>query len=103
MKHWTIHLTVAIACGWTSWVSAAERPNILLIVSEDNGPELGCYVDPFVKTPVLDKLASIGLGQLIQRLCCGVQPSSDDRLCDAICLVFADSCPMCHKQAVGKL
>ena len=25
----------------------ARRPNILLIVSEDNGPELGCYGDPY--------------------------------------------------------
>ena len=39
---------------------AAERPNILLIVSEDNGPELGCYGEPFVRTPVLDKLAAEG-------------------------------------------
>jgi N-sulfoglucosamine sulfohydrolase len=38
----------------------AERPNILLIVSEDNGPELGCYGDPYVKTPVLDSLAKAG-------------------------------------------
>lgn len=44
-------------------VSAAadERPNILLIVSEDNGPELGCYGDPYVKTPVLDALADQGV------------------------------------------
>ena len=41
--------------------SAAERPNILLIVSEDNGPELGCYGDPSVKTPVLDGLAERGV------------------------------------------
>ncbi len=40
---------------------AAERPNILLIVSEDNGPELGCYGDPYVQTPVLDKLAEDGI------------------------------------------
>lgn len=40
---------------------AAERPNILLIVSEDNGPELGCYDEPFVKTPVLDQLAEEGV------------------------------------------
>ena len=39
----------------------AERPNILLIVSEDNGPELGCYGDPFVNTPVLDKLVEEGV------------------------------------------
>lgn len=40
---------------------AEERPNILLIVSEDNGQELGCYGEPFVKTPVLDKLAEEGM------------------------------------------
>lgn len=39
---------------------ASQRPNILLIVSEDNGPELGCYGDPYVKTPILDKLAEEG-------------------------------------------
>lgn len=37
------------------------RPNILLIVSEDNGPELGCYGEPSVQTPVLDKLAAEGV------------------------------------------
>lgn len=41
--------------------AAADKPNILLIVSEDNGPELGCYGDPFVKTPVLDALAQGGV------------------------------------------
>lgn len=37
------------------------RPNILLIVSEDNGQELGCYGDKYVRTPMLDKLASEGV------------------------------------------
>jgi len=36
----------------------ADRPNILLIVSEDNGPELGSYGDPYARTPHLDKLAA---------------------------------------------
>ena len=36
-------------------------PNILLIVSEDNGQELGCYGEPFVQTPILDQLASEGV------------------------------------------
>ncbi len=40
---------------------AGEQPNILLIVSEDNGPELGCYGEPSVKTPVLDRLANEGV------------------------------------------
>ena len=39
----------------------AQRPNILLIVSEDNGPELGCYGDPYARTPHLDRLAEEGV------------------------------------------
>ncbi|NQT13091.1 MAG: sulfatase, partial [Planctomycetes bacterium] len=41
--------------------SAARKPNVLLVVSEDNGPELSCYGDPYVATPNLDKLASEGV------------------------------------------
>lgn len=37
-----------------------ERPNVLLITSEDNGPELGCYGDPYARTPNLDRLAATG-------------------------------------------
>ena len=36
-------------------------PNVLLIVSEDNGPELGSYGDPWARTPHLDKLAAEGV------------------------------------------
>ncbi len=38
-----------------------QRPNILLIVSEDNGPELGCYGDKYARTPNLDQLAADGV------------------------------------------
>jgi hypothetical protein len=38
----------------------ADRPNVLLIVSEDNGAELGCYGTPDVRTPHLDQLAAAG-------------------------------------------
>ena len=40
---------------------ADQPPNILLIVSEDNGPELGCYGDRFAVTPNLDGLARQGM------------------------------------------
>ena len=36
---------------------AADRPNILWITSEDNGPHLGCYGDADANTPNLDALA----------------------------------------------
>lgn len=39
----------------------SPRPNILLITSEDNGPELSCYGDPYVRTPNLDRLAAEGV------------------------------------------
>lgn len=39
----------------------SDPPNILWIVSEDNGPFLGCYGDEFATTPTLDKLASEGV------------------------------------------
>ncbi len=55
---WTI---LCLAVLGTANTLAADRPNILLIVSEDNGPELGCYGEPSVRTPVLDKLAAEGV------------------------------------------
>lgn len=42
-------------------VFAGNRPNILLIVSEDNGPELGCYGDRYAITPHLDQLSEEGI------------------------------------------
>ena len=35
--------------------------NVLLIISEDNGQHLGCYGDPNVATPNIDRLASEGV------------------------------------------
>ncbi len=40
---------------------AAQRPNILWITSEDNGPEIGCYGDPYADTPHIDALATKSL------------------------------------------
>jgi len=42
-------------------LTVKTQPNILLIVSEDNGPDLGCYGNKDVYTPNLDKLASDGI------------------------------------------
>lgn len=39
-----------------------ERPNIVLMVSDDHGREaLGCYGNPVIKTPCLDSLAQDGV------------------------------------------
>ncbi len=42
-------------------IASSSQPNILVIVSEDNGTELGCYGDPHARTPNLDTLAAQGV------------------------------------------
>lgn len=54
-------IAVSTSMSADAVLTAKEKPNILLIVSEDNGPELGCYGDPYVKTPILDKMAKNGV------------------------------------------
>lgn len=51
-------ILVVLAGG--SRLLAADRPNIVLIGSEDISPSLGCYGDPDAITPNLDRLASQG-------------------------------------------
>jgi len=52
------------AAGMARHSSAApskkERPNILWLIAEDMGPQLGCYGTPLVRTPNLDRLAREG-------------------------------------------
>ena len=52
---------LAIVTVFSTGITHAEHPNILLIVSEDNGPELGCYGDRYARTPHLDQLADEGI------------------------------------------
>lgn len=40
---------------------AADRPNILWLTSEDNGPHYGCYGDKYAVTPNIDALAARGM------------------------------------------
>ena len=40
---------------------APGRPNILWISSEDHGPHMGCYGDPYATTPNVDRLAARGM------------------------------------------
>src|SRR5215207_7730413 len=52
---------VAVVLLWTCGLTfAATRPNIIWLVGEDMGPELGCYGDKQSITPNLDRLAREG-------------------------------------------
>lgn len=52
---------LALLAGLATPAVAAERPNVLFIASDDMRPQLGCYGDPTVKSPNIDRLASRGL------------------------------------------
>ena len=55
MKHTLLTLGAALLLGQSPAAEAKpSRPNILLIVSDDNGPEPGCYGDPCARTPNLE-------------------------------------------------
>lgn len=42
-------------------VGAAERPNVLFLISDDLNTRIGCYGDPQVKTPNIDRIAARGV------------------------------------------
>lgn len=53
---------VCLSCGFSAQAADAERPNILLLLSDDHSyPFLSCYGDGNVKTPTLDRLAAEGI------------------------------------------
>ena len=80
--------------------TAAERPNILWLVSEDNDPLLGCYGDKLARTPTLDKLAREGV--LFER--CFAQPVCAPSRFTLITGTFAvASGPAHHMRADGRL
>ncbi len=62
---WTLFLVLSACSGDRTKEKrgmAPERPNIVLIVSDDHGTgDLGCYGNQAVKTPNLDYLASEGI------------------------------------------
>lgn len=55
-------LVLVAICGAVKYgLAADQRPNVLFIVSDDLNNSLGCYGDPIVKTPSLDRLAAKGV------------------------------------------
>ncbi len=52
---------IAGGVGRAARARGVDRPNILWLLAEDFGPELGCYGNTLVSTPNLDRLAAQGV------------------------------------------
>ena len=62
LARWSVPLSLAAlgACGGEDPLRVVDRPNLVLMVSDDQGLVLGCYGHPDVQTPRLDALAAEG-------------------------------------------
>lgn len=54
-------LIILSVAAFTNNAFSQSKPNILWIVADDLGPDLGCYGNELVKTPNLDQLAMEGI------------------------------------------
>ncbi|HUQ71339.1 MAG TPA: sulfatase [Planctomycetaceae bacterium] len=63
MNTWRLRFSLAILIGMgllSGNGDAAARPNVIMIVADDLGLQLGCYGDTVAKTPNIDRLAADG-------------------------------------------
>ncbi|HWB01203.1 MAG TPA: sulfatase-like hydrolase/transferase, partial [Pirellulales bacterium] len=102
---------VLVCAAWLLSAVAApaaetRRPNVLFLISDDLNTRLGCYGDPQVKTPNIDRLAARGVrfdrayctfplcGPSRNSMLTGLSPNSTGILANA--QVFRQTIPKQH-------
>ncbi|HUE73695.1 MAG TPA: sulfatase [Pirellulaceae bacterium] len=60
MKH-LFALAASVSLGFACVGSATAAPNLILFVTDDQGPDAGCYGNSVIQTPNLDALAKSGI------------------------------------------
>jgi len=62
IKKFLLISTLMLIVGQSALALKGNRPNILFIITDDQSWEhLGCYGDPAVRTPNIDRLANKGV------------------------------------------
>jgi arylsulfatase A-like enzyme len=61
MPHRVLIASILVASYLAGPLAAAEKPNVLFLISDDLNNFLGCYGDPRAKTPNIDRLAARGV------------------------------------------
>src|SRR5437762_9184678 len=62
MRVFPILLAMLLGCAWPARLDAQAAPrNVVLIIADDLGLDLGCYGNTAIRTPNLDRLAKRGV------------------------------------------
>jgi len=79
MKQLLLAGFVGVSCINGTYAQKNEKPNIIFVISDDLRPELNCYGQSHMKTPVLDALAQEGVtftNAFVQQAICSASRAS---------------------------
>ncbi|NBS32835.1 MAG: heparan N-sulfatase, partial [Planctomycetia bacterium] len=58
---WRVLTAAVVISSTAEWSAFAAERNIVVFITDDESPTLGCYGDPVAVTPAIDALATDGM------------------------------------------